>query len=65
MDNYSLADFETKIKVLHSDYVAEHSNFSFNEEKSKKSMIFMSNSNSEEETKKKSPYGGIFEKYNK
>lgn len=65
MDNYSLADFETKIKVLHSDYIAEHSNFSFNEEKSKKSMIFMSNSNSEEETKKKSPYGGIFEKYNK
>lgn len=28
MDNYSLTDLETKIKVMHSDYVSEHSNFS-------------------------------------
>ena len=28
MDNYSLADLETQVKVIHSDYVAEHSNFS-------------------------------------
>ena len=28
MDNYSLADLETQIKVIHSDYMSEHSNFS-------------------------------------
>lgn len=27
MDNYSLTDLETQIKVLHSDYISEHSNF--------------------------------------
>lgn len=66
MDNYSLADLETKIKVIHSDYIAEHSDFSFkNETKEQPKVFFMSNSNSDRESKKKTPYGGIFDKYNK
>ena len=66
MDNYSLADLETKVKVMHSDYVISHTAaFAVKEEKQKKKVLFMANSNSEKESKKKAPYGGIFEKYNK
>ena len=28
MDNYSVEDFETKVKVMHSDYMSAHANFS-------------------------------------
>ena len=66
MDNYSLADLETKVKVMHSDYVISHAaTFAVKEEKQKKKVLFMANSNSDKEAKKKAPYGGIFEKYNK
>lgn len=36
MDNYSLADLETEIKVLHSDYVSEHGNFALSKPEKKK-----------------------------
>ena len=66
MDNYSLAELETKIKVMHSDYVSSHATtFAEKEVKPKQKVLYMANSNSEKESKKKAPYGGIFEKYNK
>lgn len=64
MDNYSLTDFETQIKVMHSDFISSTTTFAAKEEPKKK-VLFMSNSKSEKESKKKAPYGGIFEKYNK
>lgn len=64
MDNYSLDDLETKAKVIFADYVSSIGAFSANPKASKSSVLFMSNSNSEKESKKKAPYGGIFEKYN-
>ena len=65
MDNYSLDDLETKVKVVFADYVSSVGTFSAKPETSKNSILFMSNSNSEKESKKKAPYGGIFEKYKK
>lgn len=63
MDNYSLADLETQIKVIHSDYMSEHSNFSIStpvkEEKkpvSKKQFVNV------ESTEKQSRYGKLFSK---
>ena len=64
MDNYSLDDLETKAKVIFADYVSSIGAFSAKPKASKSSVLFMSNSNSEKESKKKAPYGGIFEKYN-
>lgn len=64
MDNYSLDDLETKAKVIFADYVSSIGVFSAKPEVSKSPVLFMSNSNSEKESKKKAPYGGIFEKYN-
>lgn len=64
MDNYSLDDLETKAKVIFADYVSSIGAFSAKPEVSKSPVLFMSNSNSEKESKKKTPYGGIFEKYN-
>lgn len=64
MDNYSLDDLETKAKVIFADYVSSIGTFSAKPEASKSPVLFMSNSNSEKESKKKAPYGGIFEKYN-
>ena len=60
MDNYSLTDLETEIKVLHSDYVSEHGNFAFsnNEEKtttSKKQFV-----NVNKKASKPSRYGKLF-----
>ncbi len=39
MDNYSLTDLETEIKVLHSDYVSEHGNFALSNKEEKDSYI--------------------------
>lgn len=64
MDNYSVDELETRIKVMHSDYVSEHSNFSHIDDEEKPKVLFVANSNSQKEAKKKIPYGGIFEKYN-
>lgn len=65
MDNYSLDDLETKAKVIFADYVSSVGVFSTKPETQKSKVLYMSNSNSEKESKKKTPYGGIFEKYNK
>ena len=35
MDNYSLAELETQVKVIHSDFIAEHSTFSASTEEKK------------------------------
>lgn len=61
MDNYSIADLETQIKVLHSDFVSEHSKFEATDNSTKKSksptMRMFSNPN---DTKKKtSRYGNL------
>ena len=65
MDNYSLADLETEIKVLHSDYVSEHGNFALSnkEEKtvtSKKQFV-----NVNKKASKPSRYGKLFAKEEK
>ena len=39
MDNYSLAELETQIKVIHSDFMAEHSNFSAKPEEKKTTSV--------------------------
>ena len=65
MDHYSLTDLEKEAKVIFADYVASVGSFSVKENKVKNTVVFMANSNEEAETKKKSPYGGIFDKYNK
>lgn len=65
MDNYSLTDLEKEAKVIFADYVASVGSFSAKENKAKNTVVFMANSNAEAETKKKSPYGGIFDKYDK
>lgn len=60
MDDYSLADFETQVKVLHSDFVAEHEKF---EEKKTKSKITSKQFNIPNTKEKKvSRYGKLFEK---
>ena len=61
MDNYSLADLETEIKVLHSDYVSEHGNFALSNNKeekpatSKKQFV-----NVNKKASKPSRYGKLF-----
>ncbi len=63
MDNYSLADLETQIKVLHSDYISTHSNFSVNKEpenKNKTSVKMFANPSARKT--KSSRYGDIFNK---
>jgi hypothetical protein len=64
MDNYSLADLEKEAKVIFADHVSAVGNFSMDTQSTKKStVVFMSNSHAEDDSKKKKPYGGIFEKY--
>lgn len=62
MDNYSLAELETRIKVIHSDFMAENSTFSVakpEENKKTSSVKLFTNVN---KTKKTSRYGKLFEK---
>ena len=61
MDNYSLADLETQIKVIHSDYIAEHSNFSANTTEEKKATSKKQFANPSKATKKPSRYGKLFQ----
>ena len=64
MDNYSLADLETQIKILHSDYISTHANFSASqepEEKKKTSVKYFANPSAKKT--KSSRYGNIFDKY--
>ena len=59
MDNYSLAELETKIKVIHSDFMAENSNFSAKPENKMSSVKVFANPNKKAKPKKR--YGNLFD----
>lgn len=64
MDNYSLTDLETKVKVMHSDFVSEHQveNMTFSAKLEKKKMTsvkLFANPNNDKKTKP-SRYGNLF-----
>lgn len=60
MDNYSLTELETKVKILHSDFVSEYSDFATNQERKHKSkgIRFTDLSN---KSKPKKRYGNLFD----
>lgn len=59
MDNYSLAELETQVKVIHSDFIAEHSTFSaLTEEKKSTSKKQFANPS---KVVKSSRYGKLFQ----
>ncbi len=61
MDNYSLADLETEIKVLHSDYVSEHGNFALSNNKEEKPVTSKKQFvNVNKKASKPSRYGKLF-----
>lgn len=58
MDNYSVEDFETKVKVMHSDYMSAHANFSSTDTKKNTNSVKMfTNVNSTK--KKNNRYGNL------
>lgn len=60
MDNYSLEDFETKVKVMHSDYMSAHANFSSTDtKKNTNSVKILTNMNKKSKPKKN--YGNLFD----
>lgn len=60
IDNYSLTDLETQIKIIHSDYIAEQSNFSGNDNKQKVGSVkVFSDPNTKSKPKKR--YGNLFD----
>ena len=59
MDNYSLAELETQIKVIHSDFMAENSNFSAKPESKIGSVKVFANPNKKAKPKKR--YGNLFD----
>ena len=63
MDNYSLTDLETQIKVMHSDFVSEHSEFSAQtNEKEKETVSKKQFANVQKKASKPSRYGKLFSK---
>ena len=63
IDNYSLADLETQIKVIHSDFVSEHSEFSASEVKKEKETVSKKQfANVQKKASKPSRYGKLFSK---
>ena len=62
MDNYSLTDLETQIKVIHSDYISEHSNFSVNKPIENKTVSMKMFTNPNTKKTKSSRYGDLFKK---
>lgn len=62
MDNYSLTDLETQIKVIHSDYISEHSNFSANKPVENKTVSMKMFTNPNTKKTKSSRYGDLFKK---
>lgn len=62
MDNYSLTDLETQIKVIHSDYISEHSNFSANKPVENKTVSMKMFTNPNTKKAKSSRYGDLFKK---
>lgn len=61
MDNYSVEDFETKIKVMHSDYMSANSNFSLSDNNEKKPSTVKLFKNINKKTKPKKNYGNLFD----
>ncbi len=62
MDKYSLSELETQIKVIHSDYVAEHSNFSaVNTVTEEKNTVSKKQFANPSKTIKPSRYGKLFQ----
>ena len=62
IDNYSLEELETKIKVIHSDYISEHSNFEYvdnNKNNAKDKVKYFCNLNTKSKPKK--IYGNLFD----
>lgn len=60
MDNYSVEDFETKVKVMHSDYMSAHANFSSTDtKKNTNSVKILTNMN--KKLKPKKNYGNLFD----
>lgn len=59
MDNYSLVELETQIKVIHSDFMAENSNFSAKPESKMGSVKVFANLNKKAKPKKR--YGNLFD----
>lgn len=59
MDNYSLSELETQIKVIHSDFMAENSNFSTKPESKIGSVKVFANPNKKAKPKKR--YGNLFD----
>ena len=60
MDNYSVEDFETKVKVMHSDYMSAHANFSsVDTNKNTNSVKILTNMNKKSKPKKN--YGNLFD----
>lgn len=60
MDNYSVEDFETKVKVMHSDYMSAHANFSsVYTKKNTNSVKILTNMNKKSKPKKN--YGSLFD----
>lgn len=62
IDNYSLTDLETQIKVIHSDYISEHSNFSANTPIENKTVSMKMFANPNTKKTKSSRYGDLFKK---
>lgn len=60
MDEYSIEDFETKVKVMHSDYLSSHSNFSSNESNHKNTQVKLF-ANINKKSKPKKNYGNLFD----
>ena len=60
MDNYSVEDFETKVKVMHSDYMSAHANFSSTDtKKNTNSVKILTDMNKKSKPKKN--YGNLFD----
>lgn len=60
MDEYSIEDFETKVKVMHSDYLSSHSNFSSNKSNHKNTQVKLF-ANINKKSKPKKNYGNLFD----
>lgn len=66
VNQYSKEQLSEKADATLGKLVKKNKTFSYSEKTEKQpTVVFMSNSNSDKESKKKAPYGGIFDKYNK
>lgn len=63
MDTYSVEDLTNKADLIYAKYMKSHSTFSSNKNNSGTKVVFMTTSESDEEDKKKLPYGGLFKNF--